>query len=355
MWGCLAAMLALAATVATSFTHSPVAGTLRSPALRLPATRLCADPEELIGGEPLRAPRPEELVGEPSMELPRPPRPPRAVLPPPPPSPPPPPAPPPKRPESRAGAYRREVFERLDLSPSTVDRLLQSRAVRTMDPETLLARVNALRGALSPRTVGRVMTVPLVLGHDLPRTLHDKLEALESAVGLEADRVVSLAPGLLVLNQTSLPERVEAMRSALPGLDVRQLLGRAPRLLGRDPDKMGRTLGALSEEFAAFGDASLATEIIYQQPSLLGYSVDEAIAPKIRQLRALTSPDEWRKLTIDGSASSLARLLTASPRVIARLERVPVPEEGMRPVTTLLLMSRARFESAYGEAVLGVE
>jgi len=64
-------------------------------------------------------------------------------------------------------------------------------------------------------------------------------------------------------------------------------------------------------------------------------------------MRALCSDQEWERLAGKASAGSLARLLTCSDAVIARLEIVPGDD---RRVTALLTQTRAKFEAEWGRA-----
>ena len=243
----------------------------------------------------------------------------------------------------------------LGIGDDDLSTLLQRRVLRGRQHATIFSRVAMLRLALPLEVTRRVLqSTPAVLSLDLRATLQPKLDALEAATGLEAAKVVGAAPQLLLLRHEggALQRRVDALQQALPGLDVPRLLERAPRLLGRDAQALQSALERLS---TALPPSVAAESLVHCQPTLLGASVEENLAPKLSRLRELCIDSEWEQLTCPRGVGTLARALTASAGVIERLDVVgPVSEaHGARSVSGVLFMSRKRYGTLISERGLG--
>jgi len=173
--------------------------------------------------------------------------------------------------------------------------------------------------------------------------LYSRVQALCNATGLSAKQLILREPGLLSLEHTRVATRMEALRSALGGLEVGPLLRRAPRLLSRSPDHIRNAMGELN--VVSQNLSVNASTLVNMQPTLLLYSsISESIAPKLERVRILTTEEEWERLALRGG--SLARIMTASLHRIERLSRVPGSVDGGgRPVTRILQMSDKMFEA----------
>ena len=195
---------------------------------------------------------------------------------------------------------------------------------RVQDVEAVLttpgAAANVLRHAPS-----------ILLHSQLRETLPAKVELVERATGIAAQRVPFQAPSLLTLNTTNLNERFVRIQQALPAMELdddglRRMLKLCPRLLSYKPETLRTRFEELRLQLPPGANAA---KIVRQQPALLGTD-PSLLAPKVALLRELCTDDEFRGLA---GSSSFARALTSSLEVLERLRSLPPRADGSpRPI-----------------------
>ena len=173
-----------------------------------------------------------------------------------------------------------------------------------------IAVLESTLGADAARLI--VLRQPLVLGSDLERTLAERVEKLGALLpGADVTKIIVRAPALLELDMAQtieprvrkleamlpdpsvvgrtvrriptllqladLDERLDALAELLPGIDLKQVVARAPSLLAYTPDALRRKLEELSLLFAGVDVRAM----VKREPALLTYNVNATLAGKV--------------------------------------------------------------------------
>ena len=182
---------------------------------------------------------------------------------------------------SDSGLLDRRVALLEDTLGADVARLVILRSPTTLTVELeqdLAGRVDALRKLLPSVDVPSLLArSPALLQLDFEQTIEPRVRELEAMLpqGVGVERVVRRAPTLLQL--TDLAQRRNDLAAMLPGIDVRQVLLRAPSLLGYSAEALARKLDDLLTLF----EGANAIAMVKREPALLTYNVNSSLAAKV--------------------------------------------------------------------------
>ena len=177
-----------------------------------------------------------------------------------------------------------------------------------------------------------------------PPTLELRAKRLLGAVPLiDLNRLLHKWPEILEFKDSDVRARLEALRRALPGQDIMQMVVAHPQVLSRDADDLAARLAALPT--LPFVDVA---RLIAVDPELLE-PAPEALASRAAELQRSFSPRHLLRLA-KVQPARLARLLKFPQDVLQRLEHLSVQFPGARiaaPDVTMLKMNQRRFEENF--------
>ena len=182
--------------------------------------------------------------------------------------------------------------------------VLRSPRVLALDLDASLSpRIGELQALLPGIDVPRLLArAPALLEIDFASRIEPRvrqIEAMLPAGGEGVVRTVRRMPSLLHLSD--LDERLDAIAALLPGVDMRQVVSRAPSVLAYTPEALSRKLADIAELF----DTTDALAMVKREPALLTYNVRATLANKVSVYEAELPGIDVR------------RLLAGTPRLLS--------------------------------------